>query len=184
MGQALVKQTATEYLAWEPTQEERHIYVRGEIFAMSGGTFEHNEVAGNILVALKTHLKGAPCKVGINNMRVAVENANCYLYPDIVVTCADHDTKNPKITEIHEAKLIVEVLSESTASYDRGAKFADYRQLDSLQEYVLVDPDARTVEVFRRNAANIWELHPSNAASPAVALKSVDWQGDIVQLLG
>lgn len=184
MAQVLAKQTATEYLAWESTQEERHIYVRGEIFAMSGGTFEHNEAAQSIAAHLKTHLKGTPCKVGINDMRVAVEKANCYFYPDIVVTCADRDTQNPKITEIQEAKLIFEVLSESTASYDRGAKFADYRQLESLQEYVLVDPDACTVEVFRKNAANIWELHPSNAASPAVMLKSVDWQGDIAQLLG
>jgi Uma2 family endonuclease len=184
MGQALAKQTATEYLAWEPLQKERHIYVRGEIFAMSGGTFEHNEIAGNVFVALKSHLKGTPCKVGINDMRVAVEKAECYFYPDVVVTCAPRDTQNPKITEIHEAKLIVEVLSDSTASYDRGAKFADYRLLDSLEEYVLIDPDARTVEVFRKNAVNIWELHPSSMSSPAIQLKSMDWQGDITTLLG
>ncbi len=181
MGQALAKQTAAEYLAWEPFQKARHIFVRGEIFAMSGGTFEHNEVAGNVFVALKAHLKGTPCKVGINDMRVAVEKANCYFYPDVVVTCSLRDTQNPKITEIHEAKLIVEVLSDSTASYDRGAKFADYRLLDSLQEYVLVDPDARTIEVFRKNAASIWELHPSSTTSPTVALYSIDWQGDIGQ---
>ena len=184
MGQALSKQTSAEYLVWEPSQKERHIYVRGEIFAMSGGTFEHNEVTLSIAASLKNHLKGTPCKVGITDMRVAVQKADCYFYPDVVVTCAERDTLNPKITEIQEAKLIIEVLSESTASYDRGAKFADYRLLDTLQEYVLVDPDARTVEVFRKNAANIWELHPSNAASPTVTLKSVDWQGDIAQLLG
>ncbi len=184
MGEALAKQTAVEYLAWEPKQEERHIYVRGEIFAISGGTFEHNEIALNLAVALKSHLKGAPCKVGINDMRVAVEKADCYFYPDVFVTCATRDTQDPKITEVYEAKLIAEVLSESTASYDRGAKFADYRQLSSLEEYVLIDPDARTVEVFRKNASHIWELHPSNAASPSVSLNSVGWQGNLADFFG
>jgi Uma2 family endonuclease len=183
MGQALAKQTVAEYLAWEPLQLERHIYVRGEIFAMSGGTFEHNEVSLSVAAAFKSHLRGTPCKVGINDMRVAIEKADCYFYPDVVVTCAERDTLNPKITEIHEAKLIVEVLSDSTAAYDRGVKFADYRLLESLQEYVLIDPEARTVEVFRRNESQVWELHPSNAISPAVALKSIAWQGDLSELL-
>ncbi|NJM41172.1 MAG: hypothetical protein HC853_10580 [Anaerolineae bacterium] len=78
MGQALAKQTAAEYLAWESLQQERHIYVRGEIFAMSGGTFEHNEITGNVFAALKPHLKGTPCKIGITDMRVSVEKADCY----------------------------------------------------------------------------------------------------------
>jgi Uma2 family endonuclease len=184
MGEALTKQTAAEYLAWEPMQKERHIYVRGEIFAMPGGTFEHSYIAGNLFIALKSHLKGTPCKVGINDMRVAVEKADCYFYPDVFVTCAKRDTENPKLTEVYEAKLIAEVLSANTASYDRGTKFADYRQLGSLEEYVLIDPDARTVEVFRKNASNIWELHPSDAASPAVSLQSVGWQGHLADFFG
>jgi Uma2 family endonuclease len=183
MGEALAKQTAAEYLAWEPLQRDRHIYVRGEIFAMAGGTFEHNDITGNVYVSLKSHLKGTPCKIGVTDMRIAVEKADCYFYPDVVVTSAERDTQNPKITEIHEAKLIIEVLSPSTASYDRGAKFADYRLLDSLQEYVLIDPETRTVEVFRKNAFGIWELHPSNATTPNISLKSVDWQGLINDFL-
>ncbi len=182
MGQALAKLSATDFLKWEHEQPERHIFIAGEIYAMAGGTAEHQDATLATGSVLKAHLKDTRCKVFIE-MRLRIEPADAYFYPDVLVTCDSKDIQNPKITEIQAAVLVIEVLSPSTVAFDRGLKFAHYRLLDSLQEYVLIDPDARTVEVFRKNAANIWELHPSNATSPAVTLKSVDWQGDIAQLL-
>jgi Uma2 family endonuclease len=177
MGFAQPRITAAEFLAWEQTQADRHQFFEGEAFAMSGGTAEHNLVALSTALTLKLHLKGSPCKVFASDIHT--QAANCYFYPDVVVTCAPQDTNNPKATEITAPKLIVEVLSPSTAAFDRGLKFAAYRQIPSLEEYLLLDPEAKTAELFRKNSANIWELHLSDAAAPLVKLNSVGWVGDM-----
>jgi len=176
--------TSADFLAWEATQDERHIFFEGEVFAMAGGTAEHNAAALETATTLKRHLKGSPCKTFIGDMRLFVAAADAYFYPDVVVSCSPADTQDPKLTVLTEAKLVVEVLSESTAGFDRGKKFAAYRQLPTLAEYVLIDPAQRTVEVFRKNPLGIWELHPSDAASPSVVLTSLDWQGTVDDLLG
>jgi Uma2 family endonuclease len=182
MGYAQTKLTAAEFLAWEATQTERHFFLRGEVFAMAGGTAEHNEAAGGFYADLKQHLKGTPCKTFMGDMRLYVQTADAYFYPDVVVTCDPRDTSDPKISTIVHAKLVIEVLSPSTAIFDRGAKFAHYRTLDSLQEYVLVDPETKTLEVFRKNASQVWELHPSDATHPNVRLNSVDWVSSLNEI--
>lgn len=182
MGQALAKLSAADFLKWEDQQPERHIFIAGEVFAMAGGTAEHQDAVLATASILKNHLKNSPCKTFME-MRLQIKAANAYFYPDVLVTCDSNDTHNPKTTEIQTAIAVFEVLSPSTASFDRGLKFAHYRQLDSLQEYVLIDPETQTVEVFRKNTSNIWELHPSNAAEPNVSLKSVDWHGQITDFL-
>lgn len=173
MGLAQAKLSATEYLAWEALQTERHMFVAGEVFAMAGATKDHNDIAGNAYVEFKHHLKGTPCKTYIGDVRLHVAAADAYFYPDVVVTCDNADIVDPKASTIASPKLIVEVLSPSTAAYDRGQKFAAYRTLTSLQEYVLIDPELKTVEVFRKNAVGVWELHPSNSMDDIVTLKSV-----------
>lgn len=167
----LQKMTVEEYLAWEPLQQERHEFYDGEIFAMAGGTYEHNSISGAVYSALRTHLKGTPCRVAIADIRIKVNQQ--YFYPDVSVTCATSDVQTIKANEFTAPKLIVEVLSASTAAYDRGLKFANYRQLSSLQEYLLIDPETKTAELFRKNALGIWELHPSDAAQPMVHLTSI-----------
>ena len=117
-------------------------------------------------------------------MRLRVEAADCYYYPDVLVTCAAADINDPKLTTLMGAKLIIEVLSPSTAAFDRGDKFADYRALDSLAEYVLIDPDGKSIDVFRKGTDGLWVLHPSNATTPEVQFDSVGWVGVIGDLLG
>ena len=173
------KFTQSEYLAWEERQTERHFYVAGEIYSMAGGTAEHNSIAGNAFSMLRQHLKGAPCKTFIGDMRVQVALADAYFYPDVVVSCDANDVSDPKISTITAPVLIVEVLSPSTASYDRGQKFAAYRTLDSLKEYVWLDPELKTVDVFYKNSAGVWELHASAVATDIVKLRSVDWAGEL-----
>ncbi len=181
MGLPLARLTADEFLAWELKQTSRHQFYDGEIFAMPGGTAEHNSAALNTATELKQHLKGTPCKTFMSDMRVRA--GNDYFYPDVVVTCGANDTSNPKALEITEPKLIVEVLSPSTVAFDRGQKFASYRLIPSLQEYLLLDPEARTAELFRKNTQGIWELHPSDLMAPQVLLKCISWVGALDTLI-
>lgn len=159
VGNALpaVKPSAADYLAWEQAQTMRHEFRDGEIFAMAGAEERHVTVSGNVYMALRQHLRGSTCRTFVTDMRLWVADANCYFYPDVFVTCSAQDT-HPLQKE--HPRLVVEVLSPSTAAHDRGAKFAAYRRASSLLEYVLVDPDARTTDVYRRGADGLWVLHP------------------------
>jgi Uma2 family endonuclease len=150
------KQTLAEYLAWENQQAERHEFYRGEVFAMVGVRRVHGLVAGNLFAALKTHLKGGPCRAFIESLKLQVGN-DMLFYPDVFVTCHPQDLKTDMV--FRHPSLIVEVLSDSTQAYDRDLKFSAYRRIEDLQEYVLIDPDNRRVEVFRRNERQLFELH-------------------------
>ncbi len=156
--QTAVKFSFEDYLAWENGQAEKHEFVRGETFAMAGARQAHVTVSLNLASAFKNHLRGTPCRAFIADMKLRVEAANAGFYPDVTVTC-DRRDHAAELLHISHAILVVEVLSDSTAAYDRGDKFADYRKLPSLQEYAVVDINARRVECFRRNAENHWVLY-------------------------
>lgn len=175
--------TADDYLAWDASQDERHEYISGEVFAMAGGTIEHNAATLATGATLRQHLKGTPCRAFVADVRVQVQASNAMFYPDVVVSCHTAELANGKGLTLQQPVLIAEVLSPSTAGFDRGAKFAHYRLLDSLQEYLLIDPDTAQAEVFRRNAANRWELYPSATPESAIELASVGWQGVVADLL-
>lgn len=149
--------SAEEFLAWEETQTEKHEFVAGEVFAMTGARQDHVIVSGNIFAALKQRLRGTPCRAYIADLKLRVEAADAFFYPDVLVSCHATDLKSQQF--ISNPSLIVEVLSDSTADYDRGGKFVAYRKLDSLQEYLIVDVDNRRVECFRRTNHNDWLLH-------------------------
>ncbi|WP_428353035.1 Uma2 family endonuclease [Methyloprofundus sp.] len=159
MGPAVEASTmsADEYLAWEELQEEKHEYYHGEIFAMGGARREHVQVAGNVFAALKQHLRGTPCRAYMSDMKLHIGAMDAFYYPDVLVSCNKNDHQADQFLSF--PSLIVEVLSDSTEAYDRGAKFTAYRQIASLKEYVLVDIKTRTVEFFRRTADNDWLLH-------------------------
>jgi Uma2 family endonuclease len=149
--------TADDYLAGETHSPIRHEYVAGEVFAMAGATEEHATIAGNLFALLRNQVRGGPCRVYIADMKLRVEAADAFFYPDVFVTCDARDTSEP-LAKCHPA-LICEVLSESTEAYDRGGKFAAYRTLESLNEYLLIDSRRRAVEVFRRQPGG-WLLAP------------------------
>jgi Uma2 family endonuclease len=159
-----------EYLAWEESQVEKHEFVDGQVFAMSGAAETHITVTGNAYMALRQHLKGSPYRTFMVDMKVRVEENNSFFYPDVVVTCSANDAQDPLVKR--EPTLLVEVLSPSTAAYDRGAKFSSYRRLASLQEYVLIDTDTRATDVYRKGADGLWVLHPFTR-DEAVELASV-----------
>lgn len=171
MGQpaARSKMTPEEYLAYEAESPVKHEYVQGEVFAMSGTTKNHNLVTSNMHVMLRTALRGGPCRAYIAEVKVRVESANAYFYPDVHATCDPRDHDDPLVSR--HPSVIVEVLSDSTADYDRGGKFAMYRQLESLREYVLVDSREQRVDVFRRSEHG-WVYVPLEAGD-TLSLESV-----------
>ena len=172
------KFTLADYLPWENAQETRHEFYRGEIFASVGARRLHGLVALNLATMLKSALKGSPCRAFIESMKVQVGN-DAIFYPDVFVTCDAADLKTDMV--FRHPSLIAEVLSDSTQAYDRGLKFAAYRQLDSLKEYVLIDPDTRRVEVFRRNERLNFELHDQTGHAELV-LESVGLQLPMTEL--
>ncbi|MEG3922185.1 Uma2 family endonuclease [Microcoleus sp. T3_A4] len=147
--------SAEEYLAWEPTQEERYEYWDGEVVAMSGGTRNHNRISGNFFRILDDALVDSPCEPYITDVKVQVEPGQNYFYPDVVVTCDEHDNY-PQLVQF--PSLIIEVLSPSTEAADRGIKFAKYRQVSTLKEYVWVQVEQPQLEIFRRNQQEQWVL--------------------------
>ncbi|OYT90209.1 MAG: hypothetical protein CFE43_19545 [Burkholderiales bacterium PBB3] len=161
---------ADAYLAWEAEQTDKSEYVAGEVFAMVGVRRVHAIVALNIGAALREHLRGSPCLPFVADMKLRVATADAFFYPDVMATCDERDRRADLFVE--HPQLIVEILSDSTAAYDRGAKFAAYRQIAALQEFVLIDIDARRVEVYRRQPGNEWLLH-DYAGEPTCRLESV-----------
>lgn len=165
--------TAADYLAWEVDQIERHDFVDGEVFSMSGGEDRNATVAGNVHIALREHLRGTPCRVYAVDVRLHVRARNNYFYPDVMVTCSEADRAS-RLSK-SDPVLIVEVLSKSTEAYDRGAKFANYRAIETLAEYAMIDVNARRVELYRKGADGLWVLHPTemSLADACIDLQSV-----------
>ena len=181
MGQVAQKTffTADNYLAWEPAQLDRHEYLDGEMFAMAGAEDRHATVTMNAAFALRQHLSGSPCRTYMSDMRLHVAAANSYFYPDVLVTCSALDLASPLVKT--EPKLIIEVISPSTAAYDRGLKFSHYRRLASLEEYLLIDLDTRSTDCYRKGADGLWVLHPF-ARGESVSLASVALEFSAAQL--
>ncbi|GMV38297.1 MAG: hypothetical protein AMXMBFR64_00130 [Myxococcales bacterium] len=157
MGQAARVQRVSfdEYLTLADRSDVRHELVDGEVFAMTGATRRHATVVLNLAVRVRAALRGGRCTVYVNDVMVRTPTDDAF-YPDVVVTCDERDT-HPRW--IRHPSVVVEVLSESTATYDRAQKFDSYRTLESLREYVLVDPDRIAVDVFRR-ADEGWTFEP------------------------
>lgn len=151
------KFTIEEYLEMEHAAVVKSEFYRGEIFAMSGAKMQHNTIVSNLLIALGTKLKGSGCKPFGSDLRVHIESNTLFTYPDISVVCGKPQTLNNDQFNLLNPTVIIEVLSPSTKGYDRGEKFALYRDIPTLAEYILVDSETVNVEAFFKNE-NAWEL--------------------------
>lgn len=158
MGEAAprVKMSPEEYLAFERASDEKHEYVDGEIFAMAGGTYEHSLLCSNVTYELRHALIDRPCDVLGSDMKIKVATTNRFFYPDTSVVCGNPIFGDVARDSVLNPKLIVEVLSDSSERYDRGEKFAHYRRVESLQEYVLVSQKEPLVEHYSRQADGVW----------------------------
>ena len=152
--------TFKAYVAWEAEQAERHEFLGGEVFAMMGARATHNTIALNIALALREALRGTACRVFIADMKLQVASAEASFYPDVFVSCDPRDrTADAEGVQRHP-KLVVEVLSDSTAAFDRGRKFEAYRSLDTLEAYLLIEQHRFHADLFLRNAEGLWVLNP------------------------
>ena len=149
--------TPEEYLAIERASDHRSEFVHGRIYAMSGASAAHNFIAGNLFGEIRSRLRGGPCSVIINDMRVKVSNTGMYTYPDVVGLCEKLRLEDGYADTLLNPAVIIEVLSESTERYDRGDKFAHYRRIDTLREYILVAPGKVSIEQFVRHGDH-WML--------------------------
>lgn len=154
--------------------EGRSEYIGGEVFAMTGASAEHNAIVSNINRELSIQFKGRPCQVYANDMKVHIATANAGAYPDLVAFCGPHELQSGRRDLLLNPSLIVEVLSDSTEAYDRGGKFALYRQIPSLREYLLVSQYRVQVELFSRGPDGRWTFADFTSLSDTVTLASVD----------
>ena len=172
--------TPEEYLKLEEKSDVKHEYIDGYAYAMAGAIDAHVTIAGNLFTLLRSHLRGSGCRVYIADMKARIESINRYFYPDVMVTCDRRDRETPQYKQF--PCLIVEVLSDSTEAFDRGDKFADYQQFESLREYVLINAKRQRVECFRRNSEGLWVLQSYTAESGTFQLQSIEFEGTMEAL--
>ena len=148
-----------DYLTVErESRDGKYEYIAGEVFAMTGASFNHNLITTNVIGELRNRLKSSLCSVLANDMRLRIEAADACLYPDVMVVCDKPDFHDQRRDVLTNPKVVVEVISPSTEGYDRGGKFALYRSLPSLRHYVLIAQDRLGVDVFTRQANGHWLL--------------------------
>jgi Uma2 family endonuclease len=150
--------TAAEYLVWEAEQPEKHEFVNGETVAMSGVSAAHDVVSTNLIIALGSGLRGGPCRVRGPDLRVRIDETGLYAYPDLTIVCGKAELSDEQPPALLNPKVVVEVLSESTANYDLGAKAGHYRRRDSVQTILLVDSRERRVLRQDRMPDGRWTL--------------------------
>ena len=172
--------TPDEYLEMEEKSDIKHEYMDGYVYAMAGANDPHVTIASNVFGMIRNHLRGSSCRVYISDMKARIDSLNRFYYPDVMVTCDPRDTQTQNQKRF--PKLIIEVLSKSTEAFDRGDKFADYQQLESLEEYVLVNTKRQRLDCFRRNEEGIWFLKSYSGEQDSFQLSSINFEGKFIDL--
>lgn len=173
--------TEAEYLARERRAEYKSEYCRGEIFAMAGATREHILVAGNVLRSLGNQLAKQPCEVYPSDMRVRLPTG-VYTYPDVSVACGEPKFLDAQVDTLLNPIVIVEVLSESTAAYERGEKSRQYRNIESLAHYVLVESEKAQIEVYTPQLNRQWLLTEASGLAATIDLAAINCRLDLAEV--
>lgn len=173
--------SSEEYLIRERQADYRHEFVAGRILAMSGATRRHNLISVNVTREISNGLKGRPCEVYAADMRVRLEGARFYTYPDVVAVCAEPRFEDGQLDTLLNPTVIFETLSPTTAAYDRGDKFAYYRQIPSLQDYVLLSQDRILVELFTRQG-ELWLYRALDSLKDVLHLVSIDCRVPLAEI--
>jgi Uma2 family endonuclease len=166
--------TPEQYLEIERKTEERNEYWRGEMFAMSGNTREHNLLAANVLASLHQQLRKKPCEVYPSHMRVFIPTTGLYTYPDVVAVCGEpRFAPDDYLDNLLNPTFLAEILSPSTEAYDRGRKFEQYQTVESLREYLLVAQDRMHVDLYTRQADRTWLLRSGTRPEDTIEVQSI-----------
>jgi Uma2 family endonuclease len=156
-----------DYFAFEEHSPDKHEYLAGQIYAMAGATPDHAALAAAVTVEIGVLLKGRSCRVYSSDLRIGVRESTLVTYPDVSVVCGPNELHPENENNVTNQIVLVEVTSKSTEEYDRGEKFAHYRQIPALREYVLVSHTERAIEVRRREADGSWTSHVARAGERA-----------------
>jgi Uma2 family endonuclease len=171
-----------EYLAFERNALDKHEYYKGEIFAMSGASFKHNLIESNLRGVLHNVLKGGKCREFGSNLRVHIPKNTLYTYSDILVLCDEPDFVDDEFDTITNPSIIIEILSPSTANYDRGAKFDLYRDISTLNEYLLIDSKTIHVVLYTKNDNNTWTLSETKNINDSLSLPSINFSSSLTEI--
>ncbi len=156
MGEPARRVGVEQYLALDAGSDAKHEYLNGVVVAMAGGSPRHNLIAANLTGALGALLADTPCRVFGSDQRVRIAESGGYVYPDLSVVCDEPRFTDERPPSLDNPLVVVQVLSPSTEEHDRGTKLAHYRRLPSLQEILLVEPNERRVERYRRIESGEW----------------------------
>ena len=167
------KFTAKEFLDFEKASDVKHEFYKGEVFAMSGAGPRHNIISINLIGALLKHLNGKPCRPYGSDMRIHIPDNTLYTYPDISIICGDIIPSDEDEDSATQPSVIIEILSPSTKSYDRGDKFKLYRAITALRAYILVDSENINIECYTLNDEMVWELREYKNLTDSVHIKSL-----------
>ncbi len=169
----VLRYTPAEYLALERVAETKSEYSGGEIFAMAGASRRHNLITGSVVARLTIQLASRPCEVYPSDMRVRVPATDLYTYPDVVVVCEEPRFEDAELDVLLNPTVLVEVLSPSTADYDRGIKFDNYRTIESLREVLFIAQDSVHVVHYVRQDDDTWILAETRDSEHRLSLASI-----------
>ena len=170
---AKTKLTVAEYLAFERSSESKHEFFDGELFAMTGGTPAHSLIASNFIREAGNALKDRPCVVYTSDLRVKVNATGLYTYPDVTIVCGEQQFDDDQRDTLINPTIVVDVLSKSTASYDRGPKSKHFRKIDSLQALIFIEQDSPAVEVYYRQSDGKWILYDATELTESIAIEPI-----------
>ena len=165
--------SAEDYLQEERLAVEKHEYYQGEIFAMSGASVRHNRIQANTIGELYLKLKGKDCQPYGSDLRIHIPENTLYTYPDITIFCAPPDLTDEHFDTATNPTVIFEILSKSTRNYDRLSKFNLYRDIKSMNTYILIDSLSHSIELHTRNEDNTWQLQDLKSLDDILILKTL-----------
>jgi len=163
-----------EYLSLERRAEFKSEYVDGVMYAMAGSSVRHNLIAANVIITIGAQLRNRPCRVFPSDLKVRVPNSKRFFYPDVSIVCGEIQFADDERDVVLNPVVIVEVLSDSTAAFDRGKKFQSYQQIESLREYLLVSQDEFVVEHFLRQDDGHWLYTKAAGLDGAIPVPTVE----------
>lgn len=168
--------TPEEYLDFDRNSPIRHEYFEGKIVAMTGANKNHNLINANLAADLAAQFRadGSTCRVFSNDMRVKIENKSGFAYPDIAIACGNLEFEDDEIDILNNPMVIIEILSESTEAYERGDKFAHYRAIPTLLEYILVSQNKCRIEQFVRKEGRMWSMLHYEDMGQILKIESID----------
>jgi len=165
--------TAEEYLYAERNADGKNELMNGKIFTMAGASLQHNKIVSNLIGNINPFLKGKSCEVFPSNMRVNIPSTNSFTYPDLTIVCGKPELMDDHFDNLLNPIVIIEVLSPSTESYDRGNKFFTYQRIPSLKEYILVDSTACSIQTIVKKDDDLWQFTTISDLASSITIQSI-----------